>query len=60
MATAAKLKIEKAAVGLLFRAVVKATDEINEASFVHGQNKLIFKVDTMAQWTEFYVPNIET
>jgi hypothetical protein len=38
MATIAKLNIEKATVQQLFRAVVKATDEINEASFFHGQN----------------------
>ena len=60
IATTAKLNIEKATVTVrqLFRAVVKATDEINEASFLHGQNKHWFKVDTMAQGSEFYVPNI--
>jgi hypothetical protein len=51
MASTAKLNIEKATVRQLFRVVVnlKATDEINEASFTHGQNK---------QGSEFYVPNI--
>ncbi len=58
MAYNLKLNIEKATVRQLFRAVVKATDEINEASFLHGQNKHWFKVDTMAQGSEFYVPNI--
>ena len=58
MPTTAKLNIEKATVRQLFRAVVKATDEINEASFLHGQNKHRFKVDIMAQGSEFYVPNI--
>ncbi len=33
MATIAKLNIEKATVLQLFRVVVKATNEINEASF---------------------------
>ncbi len=45
MATIAKLKIEKATIRQLFRVVVKATDEINEASFIHGQNKRGYKVD---------------
>jgi hypothetical protein len=60
MATIAKLNIEKTTKCQLFRAAIKATDEINEASFLHGQNKLHYKleVDTMAQGSEFYVPNI--
>ncbi len=48
MATA-KLNIEKVTVRQLFRVVVKATDEINEESFIHGQNKHRYKVDIMAQ-----------
>ncbi len=58
MASNAKLNIEKATARQLFRVVVKATDEINEASFTHGQNKRRYKVDIMAQGSEFYVPNI--
>ncbi len=58
MATMAKLNIEKATVRQLFRAGVKATDEINEASFPHGHNKHRYNVDIMAQGSEFYVPNI--
>ncbi len=58
MASTAKLSIEKATVRQLFRVVVKATDEINEASFIHAQNKRRYKVDIMAQGSEFYVPNI--
>jgi hypothetical protein len=58
MASIAKLNIEKATAHQLFRVVVKATDETNEASFTHGQNKRSFKVDIMAQGSEFYVPNI--
>ncbi len=42
----------------LFRVVVKATDEINGASFTHGQNKRRYKVDIMAQGSEFYVQYI--
>jgi hypothetical protein len=57
-ATIAKLNIEKSTVRQLFRAVVKATDEINEASFFSGQNKRLYKVDNMAQGAEFYVQNI--
>jgi hypothetical protein len=52
------MNIEKATVSQLFRVFVKATDEINEASFTHGQNKRRYKVDIMAQGSEFYVPNI--
>ena len=58
MASMAKLNIEKATVRQLFRVAVKATDEINEASCTHGQNKCRYKVDIMAQGAEFYVPNI--
>ena len=57
MASIAKLNIEKATARQLFRVVVKATYEINEASFAHGQNKRRYKVDIMAQGSEFYVPN---
>ncbi len=59
METIAKLKIGEAAVRQLFRAVIKATDEINEASFLHGQSKPRYKSDTLAQGSEFYVPNIQ-
>ena len=58
MTTIAKLNIEKATVRQLFRAVIKATDEINETSFLHGRNELRFKVNIMAQWSDFYVQNI--
>ncbi len=63
MATIAELNIEKATVlQQLYdndnRVVVKATDEINESSFLYGQNKRQYKVDTMAQGSEFYVPKI--
>jgi hypothetical protein len=58
MASNAKLNIEKATARQLFRVVVKATDEINKASFTHGQNKRRYKVDIMAQGSEFYVPNV--
>ncbi len=57
MASITKLNIEKATV-CLFRVVVNATDEIYEASFTHGPNKRSYKVDIMAQRSEFYVPNI--
>jgi hypothetical protein len=40
------------------RVVVKATDEINQASFIHGQNKRRYKVDIMVQGSEVYVTNI--
>ncbi len=58
MASIAKLNIEKATARQLFRVVVKATDEIDEASFTHGKSKRRYKVDIMAQGSEFYVPNI--
>ena len=60
MASIRKLNIEKATARQLFRVVVKATDEINEASYTHGQNKRRYKLDIMAQGSEFYVPNIFT
>ena len=58
MAWITKLNIEKATARQLFRVVVKATDEIIEASLTHGQNKRRYKVDITAQGSEFYVPNI--
>ena len=39
MASTTKLNIDKATVRQLFKAVVKASDEILEASFVYGQYK---------------------
>ncbi len=50
-----KLNIEKATAHQLFRVVVKATNEINEVSFTHGQNQRRYKVDIMAQGSEFCV-----
>ncbi len=58
MALILKLNIKKAAARQLFRVVVKATDEINEVFFTHGQNKCSDKMDIMAQGSEFYLPNI--
>ena len=39
MANITRLNIDKATVRQLFKAVVKATDEINKTSFIHGQTK---------------------
>ncbi len=58
MVTAANPNIDKSTVRQLFRAVVKTTDEMNETSFVHGQNKRRFKVDTTAQGSGVNVPHI--
>ncbi len=58
MASASKLIFVKSTVCQLFRVVVKATEKINKASFTHDQNKCSYKVDIMAQGSEFYVPNI--
>ena len=49
MANTMKLNIDKATGRLLFKAVVKATDEINETSWVHGQTKRRLQVQPMAQ-----------
>ena len=40
MATTMKINIDKATVRQLFKAVVKASDEILEASFVYGQHSI--------------------
>jgi hypothetical protein len=58
IATITKLNIEKLTVRQLFRVIVKATNEINEASFIYGQNMCRYKVDIMAQGSELYVLNI--
>ena len=39
MATTTRLNIDKATVRQLFKAVVKASDEIQEKYFVYGQTK---------------------
>ena len=57
MATTMKINIDKATVRQLFKGVVKASDEILEASFVYGQYKRRLQVQPMAQASEFYVPN---
>ena len=58
MANITRLNINKATVRQLFKAVVKATDEINETSFVHGQTKHRLKFRPILQASEFYVPNM--
>ena len=58
MASNTNLDIDKATVLQLFKAVVKASDELNETSFLHGQSKRRLQVQPMAQASEFYVPNI--
>ena len=57
MATTTKLNIDRATVRQLFKAVTKATDEINEKSIVHGQAKRVLPLQHLAQASEFYVPN---
>ena len=57
MATTTKLNIDKATVRQLFKAVIKASDEINEKSIVHGQAKRVLPIQPLAQASEFYVPN---
>ena len=59
MATTTKLNIDKATVRQLFKAVVKASDEINEKSFVYGQAKpeRVLQIQPLAQASGFYVPN---
>ena len=57
MATTTKLNIDKATVRQLFKAVLKASDEINEKSFVYGQAKCLLQIQPLAQASEFYVPN---
>ena len=37
--------------------MVKASDEINEKSFVYGQAKLVLQIQPLAQASEFYLPN---
>ena len=58
MANITKLSIDKAMVRQLFKAVVNASDELNELSFIHGQNKRRLQVQPMAHASEFYVPNM--
>ena len=57
MATTTKLNIDKATVRQLFKAVVKASDEINEKSFVYGQVKRVLQIQPLALASEFYVTN---
>ena len=57
MATTTKLNIDKATVQQLFKAVIKASDEINEKCIVHGQAKRVLQIQPLAQASEFYVPN---
>ena len=57
MATTTKLNIDKATVRQLFKAVIKATDEINEKSILYGQAKRVLPIKPLAQAAEFYVLN---
>ena len=58
MANITKLNIDKATVRQLFKAAAKVLDELNELSFIHGQNKRRLQVQPMAHASEFYVPNM--
>ena len=58
MANTTKLSIDKARVRQLFKTVVKASDELNEVSFLHGQSKRRLQVQPMAHASEFYVANM--
>ena len=53
----AKLNIDRATVRQLFKAVIKASDEINQKSIVYGQAKRVLPLQPLAQASEFYVPN---
>ena len=57
MAITTKLNIDNATVRQLFKAVIKATDEINEKSILYGQAKRVLPIKPLAQAAEFYVPN---
>ena len=57
MATTTNLNIDTATVRQMFKAVIKASDEINEKSIVHGQAKRVLPIQPLAQASEFYVPN---
>ena len=48
----AKLNIDKATVRQLFKAVIKASDEINEKSIVYGQAKRVLTLQPLAQASE--------
>ena len=49
--------MDRARVRQLFKAVVRATDEINETLFLHRQMKRRLQIFPMAQASEFHVPN---
>ena len=54
MTTTTRLNIDKATVRQLFKAAVKASDEIQEKSFVYGQTKRLLPIQPLAQASEFY------
>ena len=58
MANTTKLNIDKATVRQLFKAVAKVSNELNELSFIHGQNKRRLQVQPMVHASVFYVPNM--
>ena len=58
MANNTRLNVDKATVRQLFKAGAKVSDELNELSFIHGQNKRRLPVQPMAHASEFYVPNM--
>ena len=57
MTTTTKLNIDKATVRQLFKAVVNASDEINEKCVFYGEAKRLLQIQQLAQASEFYVPN---
>ena len=57
MAAIVKTNIDKATVRQLFKAVVRAADEIHETLFLHGQTKRRLQIWPIVHGSEFYVPN---
>ena len=53
MANIVRINIDKAPVRQLLKVVVKAEDEINETSFVHGQNKRRLQIQSIAHGRNF-------
>ena len=53
----AKLNIDKATVQQMFKAVIMASNEINEKSIVYGQAKRLLPLQPLVQASEVYVLN---
>jgi hypothetical protein len=55
--TTVKIHVDKVSLKVLFKAMAKMNDDMNETSFVHSITKRRLQIKAQAQAADFYTPN---